>query len=170
VEASKISSGNITLNLEVLDLGELLQQTIGELSEKLEAAKLSVVAEIDEKPSLIYADSRRMWRVMENLFNNICKYAMEGTRVYAEVKVTDNARVLLQIKNVSKAQMNIHADELTERVIRGDSSRSTEGSGLGLYIAKSLTNVLGGNFEIQLDADLFKVNIDFPLYQQEKKE
>ena len=170
VEASKISSGNITLNLEVLDLGELLQQTIGELSEKLEAAKLSVVAEIDEKPSLIYADSRRMWRVMENLFNNICKYAMEGTRVYAEVKVTDNARVLLQIKNVSKAQMNIHADELTERFIRGDSSRSTEGSGLGLYIAKSLTNVLGGNFEIQLDADLFKVNIDFPLYQQEKKE
>ena len=170
VEASKISSGNITLNLEVLDLGELLQQTIGELSEKLEAAKLRVVAEIDEKPSLIYADSRRMWRVMENLFNNICKYAMEGTRVYAEVKVTDNARVLLQIKNISKAQMNIHADELTERFIRGDSSRSTEGSGLGLYIAKSLTNVLGGNFEIQLDADLFKVNIDFPLYQQDKKE
>lgn len=169
VEASKISSGNITLNLEVLDLGELLQQTIGELSEKLEAAKLSVVAEIDEKPSLIYADSRRMWRVMENLFNNICKYAMEGTRVYAEIKVTENARVLLQIKNISKAQMNIHADELTERFIRGDSSRSTEGSGLGLYIAKSLTNVLGGNFEIQLDADLFKVNIDFPLYQQEKK-
>ncbi|MBQ3906596.1 MAG: HAMP domain-containing histidine kinase [Lachnospiraceae bacterium] len=168
VEASKISSGNITLNLEVLNLGELLQQSIGELSEKLEAAKLSVVAEIDETTPLIYADSRRMWRIMENLFNNICKYAMEGTRVYAEVHVIGES-VLLQIKNVSRAQMNIHADELTERFIRGDSSRSTEGSGLGLYIAKSLTNVLGGSFEIQLDGDLFKVNIEFPLYHVQEK-
>ena len=170
VEASKISSGNITLNMEVLNLGELLQQTIGELSEKLEAAKLSVVAEIDEKPCLIYADSRRMWRVMENLFNNICKYAMEGTRVYAEVKIADDSKVVMKIKNVSRAQMNIHADELTERFIRGDSSRSTEGSGLGLYIAKSLTNVLGGTFEIQLDADLFKVKIEFPLWTEQKTE
>jgi signal transduction histidine kinase len=103
---------------------------------------------------------------MENLFNNICKYAMEGTRVYAEVQVEEET-VTLQIKNVSKAQMNIHADELTERFIRGDSSRSTEGSGLGLYIAKSLTNVLGGTFEIQLDGDLFKVYLTFPLYVPE---
>ena len=166
VEASKISSGNIELNLEVLDLGELLNQTIGELSEKLEAANLKAVAEIDETPALVYADSRRMWRIMENLFNNICKYAMEGTRVYAEVQVEEET-VTLQIKNVSKAQMNIHADELTERFIRGDSSRSTEGSGLGLYIAKSLTNVLGGTFEIQLDGDLFKVYLTFPLYVPE---
>ncbi|MBP5281221.1 MAG: hypothetical protein J6Z22_01845 [Lachnospiraceae bacterium] len=169
VEASKISSGNIVLNMEVINLGELLQQTIGELSEKLEMANLKVVAEIDEKPAIIYADSRRMWRVMENLFNNICKYAMEGTRVYAVIEV-DEENVKLQVKNVSRAQMNIHADELTERFIRGDSSRSTEGSGLGLYIAKSLTNVLGGNFEIQLDGDLFKVNITFPLYHETKQE
>ncbi|MBO4750627.1 MAG: hypothetical protein J5546_09940 [Lachnospiraceae bacterium] len=167
VEASKISSGNIELNLEVLNLGELLNQTIGELSEKLEAANLKAVAEIDETPALVYADSRRMWRIMENLFNNICKYAMEGTRVYAEVRV-EAETVCLQIKNVSKAQMNIHADELTERFIRGDSSRSTEGSGLGLYIAKSLTNVLGGTFEIQLDGDLFKVYLTFPLYVEPK--
>lgn len=167
VEASKISSGNIVLNMEVLDLGELLKQTIGELSEKLEASKLQVVAEIDEKPAYVYADSRRMWRVMENLFNNICKYAMEGTRVYAEVIVEDKL-VKVKIKNVSRAQMNIHADELTERFIRGDSSRSTEGSGLGLYIAKSLTNVQGGSFEIKLDADLFKVNMTFPLYEQKE--
>ena len=165
VEASKISSGNIVLNMEVLDLGELLKQTIGELSEKLEAAKLQVVAEIDNKPAYVYADSRRMWRIMENLFNNICKYAMEGTRVYAETKV-EQEQVIVKIKNVSKAQMNIHADELTERFIRGDSSRSTEGSGLGLYIAKSLTNVQGGTFEIKLDADLFKVNLTFPLYEE----
>ncbi|MBR6477359.1 MAG: HAMP domain-containing histidine kinase, partial [Lachnospiraceae bacterium] len=169
VEASKISSGNIVLNMEVINLGELLQQTIGELSEKLEMANLKVVAEIDEKPAMIYADSRRMWRVMENLFNNICKYAMEGTRVYAVIEV-DEELVKLQVKNVSRAQMNIHADELTERFIRGDSSRSTEGSGLGLYIAKSLTNVLGGSFEIQLDGDLFKVNVAFPLYQEKKEE
>lgn len=169
VEASKISSGNITLNMEILNLGELLKQTIGELSEKLEAANLKVVAEIDDRPALIYADSRRMWRIMENLFNNICKYAMEGTRVYAEVRVCEE-NVRLEIKNVSKAQMNIHADELTERFIRGDSSRSTEGSGLGLYIAKSLTNVLGGEFEIQLDGDLFKVNLTFPLYVEEAGE
>lgn len=168
VEASKISSGNIVLNMEVLNLGELLKQTIGELSEKLEGANLKVVAEIDEKPALIYADSRRMWRVMENLFNNICKYAMEGTRVYAEVLTSDDF-VDLQVKNVSRAQMNIHADELTERFIRGDSSRSTEGSGLGLYIAKSLTNVLGGTFEIQLDGDLFKVQIRFPKYVPAEK-
>lgn len=169
VEASKISSGNIVLNMEMLELGELLKQTIGEMSEKLEAANLQVVAEISDKPAYIYADSRRMWRVMENLFNNICKYAMEGTRVYAQVLV-DEENVLVKIKNVSRAQMNIHADELTERFIRGDSSRSTEGSGLGLYIAKSLTNVQGGKFEIKLDADLFKVNMSFPLYVPEKKE
>lgn len=169
VEASKISSGNIVLNMEVLDLGELLKQTIGEMSEKLETANLQVVAEIAEQPAFVYADSRRMWRVMENLFNNICKYAMEGTRVYVQV-IVEKDTVFVKIKNVSKAQMNIHADELTERFIRGDSSRSTEGSGLGLYIAKSLTNAQGGGFEIKLDADLFKVNLTFPLYKAEKKE
>ena len=94
---------------------------------------------------------------------------MEGTRVYAVIEVQDDT-VRLQVKNVSRAQMNSHADELTERFIRGDSSRSTEGSGLGLYIAKSLTNVLGGTFEIQLDGDLFKVNISFPLYHEPKNE
>lgn len=163
VEASKITSGNIELKLEVLDMGELLKQTIGEFSEKMEDKNLQVVAEITNVPAVVYCDSRRMWRIMENLFNNICKYAMEGTRVYAEIHV-ENESVILFLKNVSRVQMNIHADELTERFIRGDSSRSTEGSGLGLFIAKSLTNVQGGQFEIQLDADLFKVRLMFPLY------
>ena len=163
VEASKISSGSIILNLEVLDLAELMKQTMGELSDKLEENHLKLVADITKEPAIVYGDSRRMWRIMENLFQNICKYAMEGTRVYTEITV-DAEKVYLKLKNVSKAQMNIHADELTERFIRGDSSRSTEGSGLGLFIAKSLTNAQGGNFEIQLDGDLFKVNIDFPFY------
>lgn len=175
VEASKITSGNIELNMEELNMGELLQQTIGEFSEKMEARNLQTVVEVDRTPALVYGDSRRMFRIMENLFNNICKYAMEGTRVYAQISV-EEGEVSLFLKNVSQALMNIHADELTERFIRGDSARSTEGSGLGLFIAKSLTGAQGGTFEIQLDADLFKVKLTFPLYvkpevlkEQEKK-
>lgn len=163
VEASKITSGNIELKPEILDMGELLKQTVGEFSEKMEARSLQVVAEPGESPAVVYADSRRMWRIMENLFNNICKYALEGTRVYAQIE-TQEDRVSLHLKNISREQMNVYADELTERFIRGDSSRSAEGSGLGLFIAKSLTEALGGNFEIQLDADLFKVSLSFPLY------
>lgn len=168
VEASKITSGNIELNMEALDMGELLQQTIGEFSEKLEEKNLQAVTELEDTPAIVYGDSRRMWRIMENLFNNVCKYAMEGTRVYAQISV-ENGEVDLFLKNVSQALMNIHADELTERFIRGDSSRSTEGSGLGLFIAKSLTEVQGGTFEIQLDADLFKVKLVFPLYERPEK-
>lgn len=163
VEASKITSGNIELKPEILDMGELLKQTVGEFSEKLEARNLQVVAELGKSPAIVYADSRRMWRIMENLFNNICKYAMEGTRVYAQIK-TEEDKVSLLLKNISKAQMNVYADELTERFIRGDSSRSAEGSGLGLFIAKSLTEALGGSFEIRLDADLFKVSLVFSPY------
>ncbi|MBO4292215.1 MAG: hypothetical protein J5898_09945 [Lachnospiraceae bacterium] len=169
VEASKISSGSIELKLEKLNLSELLLQAVGELSEKFEEAKLKVITDIADTPALIYADSRRMWRIMENLFNNVCKYALEGTRVYAEIQVRED-RVFFSVKNVSKAQMNIKAEELTERFIRGDSSRSSEGSGLGLFIAKSLTNAQNGNFNIQLDGDLFKVHIDFPFYHDEAEE
>ena len=168
VEASKISSGNIELNREKLNLTELLNQSIGEFSEKLEEKKLQVVFEKDDQPAYIYADSRRMWRVVENLFNNICKYALEGTRVYIDME-TENGRVEASVKNISKQQMNIRPDELTERFIRGDSSRSTEGSGLGLSIAKSLVQVQGGSFEIMLDGDLFKIVIGFPEYVEETK-
>ncbi|MCM1220958.1 MAG: ATP-binding protein, partial [Lachnospiraceae bacterium] len=111
-------------------------------------------------PAFIFADSRRMWWVVENLFNNICKYAMEGTRVYIDVTKRDG-RVEAAVKNISSQQMNIRPEELTERFIRGDSSRTTEGSGLGLSIAKSLVQVQGGSFDIVLDGDLFKVVISF---------
>lgn len=163
VEASKISSGNIELNREPLNLTELLNQSLGEFSEKLEDKRLQVIFAGSEVPAHIYADSRRMWRIMENLFNNICKYAMEGTRVYIDL-VTENGMVELSIKNISERQMNIRADELTERFIRGDASRTTEGSGLGLSIARSLTEVQGGIFAIHLDGDLFKVVLSFPEY------
>ncbi|MCR5754210.1 MAG: HAMP domain-containing histidine kinase [Acetatifactor sp.] len=163
VEASKISSGNIKLDKKDIDLTELVSQTIGEFSDKLEEKRLTVIFENSTLATHIYADSRRMWRVIENLFNNLCKYALEGTRVYIDMKVNEGV-VELSIKNISKEQMNIKPEELTERFIRGDSARSTEGSGLGLSIARSLVEVQGGNFEIQLDGDLFKIVIRFPEY------
>lgn len=160
VEVSKITSGSIVLNKEKLNLTELINQGIGEFSERMEECRLQVVFEESDEPAYIFADSSRMWRVMENLFNNICKYAMEGTRVYIDV-VKRDGRVEASIKNISSQQMNIRPEELTERFIRGDSSRTTEGSGLGLSIAKSLVQVQGGSFEIFLDGDLFKVVLSF---------
>ncbi len=165
VEASKISSGNIELKKEKLNLTELLNQTIGEFSEKLEESNLQMVFEGNEKAAYIFADSRRMWRVIENLFNNICKYALEGTRVYLEI-LNKEGNIEVSLKNISKRQMNIRADDLTERFIRGDSARTTEGSGLGLFIAKSLTQVQGGTFHIYLDGDLFKIVLCFKEYME----
>lgn len=164
VEASKISSGNIELKKEVINLTELLNQAVGEFSEKFEEKSLQVIFSGSNLQADIFADSRRMWRVIENLFNNICKYALENTRVYIDL-TKEEGNVEVSIKNISEIQMNIHADELTERFIRGDSSRTTEGSGLGLSIAKSLTEVQGGSFVIHLDGDLFKVVIGFPEYK-----
>lgn len=161
VEASKVSSGNITLEYMDMDLRELIQQTEGELAEKFAARRLAVVLNMPEEPAVIHVDGRRMWRVLENIFGNAAKYAMPGTRVYADLTLNDS-QVMFSLKNVSEQQLNFSADELTERFIRGDISRSTEGSGLGLSIAKSLTTMQGGEFELYLDGDLFRVNIRFP--------
>lgn len=161
VEASKISSGNIVLEKERLNLTELLNQSIGEFSEKFEELHLQIVFEQNSREAFIYADSRRMWRVVENLFNNVCKYTMPDTRVYIELQ-KENHMVEVTIKNISKQQLNIKVDDLTERFIRGDESRTTEGSGLGLSIAKSLMEAQGGSFRIDLDGDLFKVTLQFP--------
>ena len=166
VEASKISSGNIELDREKLNLTELIHQSIGEFSEKLEEKKLDVIFSDGGSPACIYADSRRMWRIVENLFNNICKYALEGTRVYIDI-VRWDGKVEISFKNISRQQMNIRPEELTERFIRGDLSRSTEGSGLGLSIAKSLISVQGGVFDLKLDGDLFKVVMTFPEYRED---
>ena len=160
VEASKVSSGNISLEYMDVDLRELVQQTEGEMAEKFEARNLTVVLNIPEEPAVIHVDGRRMWRVLENIFGNAAKYAMPGTRVYADMALTEDS-VNFTLKNVSEQQLNITADELTERFIRGDLSRSTEGSGLGLSIAKSLVQMQGGEFELYLDGDLFRVNIRF---------
>ena len=169
VEVSKISSGTIVFNREKLNLAELLNQSIGEFSEKLEECRLQVIYENHETPAYIYADSSRMWRVIENLFNNICKYALEGTRVYIQMEKQDK-KVEVSVKNISKEQMHVRTDDLTERFIRGDSARTTEGSGLGLSIAKSLVQAQGGSFEILLDGDLFKTIISFPEYSETMQE
>ena len=161
VEASKVSSGNIILECMDVDLRELVQQTEGELAEKFAARRLTVVLNMPEVPAVIHVDGRRMWRVLENIFGNAAKYAMPGTRVYADLILSEE-QVMFSLKNVSEQQLNFSADELTERFIRGDLSRSTEGSGLGLSIAKSLTAMQGGEFELYLDGDLFRVNILFP--------
>lgn len=165
VEASKISSGNISLNFERINLTELMNQTIGEFSEKFEEKNLTTVMNVNVQNAVIEADSRRIWRVMENLFNNIYKYAMTGTRVYVTIdSPEENERyVEISVKNISASALNCNPDELTERFIRGDVSRTTEGSGLGLSIAKNLTQAQKGTFEIRLDGDLFKVYLTFPL-------
>ncbi|MBP3476712.1 MAG: HAMP domain-containing histidine kinase [Lachnospiraceae bacterium] len=165
VEASKISSGNISLNFERINVTELMNQTIGEFSEKFEQKNLTTVMNVNVQNSVIEADSRRIWRVMENLFNNIYKYAMTGTRVYVTIdSLQDNDdSIEISIKNISASALNCNPDELTERFIRGDVSRTTEGSGLGLSIAKNLTEAQKGTFEIRLDGDLFKVYLTFPL-------
>ena len=162
VEASKVSSGNITLEYMNINFVEMIQQTSGEFEEKFKVRELKEVLILPEKEVVIRADGRRLWRVLANIYNNAAKYAMEGTRVYAELKVVNDSAVF-SLKNISQQPLNISADELTERFIRGDISRSTEGSGLGLSIAKSLTQMQGGKFELYLDGDLFRVTITFPI-------
>lgn len=161
VEASKVSSGNISLEYMDVDLVEMIQQTEGEMAEKFEARNLKMIVNLPAEPAVVHGDGRRMWRVLENIFGNAAKYAMPGTRVYADLKLEEDT-VDLSLKNVSEHQLNISADELTERFIRGDLSRSSEGNGLGLSIAQSLTTMQGGTFNLYLDGDLFRVNIRFP--------
>lgn len=161
VEASKVSSGNISLEYMDVDLVEMIQQTEGEMAEKFEARNLKMIVNLPAEPAVVHVDGRRMWRVLENIFGNAAKYAMPGTRVYADLKLEEDT-VDLSLENVSEHQLNISADELTERFIRGDLSRSSEGSGLGLSIAQSLTTMQGGTFNLYLDGDLFRVNIRFP--------
>lgn len=160
VEASKVSSGNVKLEMANIDLIEMIWQTNGEFEEKFAMRHLELVTNLPDEVILIEADGRRLWRVLENLYNNVCKYAMERSRVYTEVSREDGM-VYFTVKNVSENPLNINPDELTERFVRGDVSRTTEGSGLGLSIAKSLTEMQGGVFEIVIDGDLYKVRIGF---------
>ena len=160
VEASKASSGAIKLNMEKLNVNELIKQVSGEFEDKFKARKLEEIITFPENALYIKADSRYMYRVLENMYSNISKYAMEGTRVYTDI-IEKDGRIIIQLKNVSKQKLNISVDELMQRFVRGEASRNTEGSGLGLSIARSLTELQEGNFNIYLDGDLFKVTIEF---------
>lgn len=161
VEASKASSGNIKINKEVLNVKELLNQVTGEFEDKFNSRGLNIISKLPEKTVYIKADSRYLYRVLENIYSNVAKYAEENTRVYIDCILEEENTVAIYVKNISKDELNISADELMQRFVRGDKSRNTEGSGLGLSIAKSLTELQDGTFNIYLDGDLFKVAIKF---------
>lgn len=178
VEASKAATGNISVDLKKIDIRETVNQAVGEYSEKLEKAALNVVVDAPDTPVMAEADGRLLWRVLDNLLSNVCKYSMQGTRVYITVTETGAAGVnagkqysaargglggivRIEVKNISRDRLNVSAEDLMERFVRGDSSRTsaTEGSGLGLNIAKSLTELQGGRFNLTVDGDLFKAEV-----------
>ena len=161
VEASKASSGTLPVHLEAVDVNVLLSQVSGEYQSRFELCKLEPIVKLAPEAPQIQADGKLLWRVFDNLLSNICKYAMPGTRVYFTSEV-QSGRVSISFKNISNYPLDITADELLERFVRGDSSRSTEGSGLGLSIAQSLTGLQKGTFDLVVDGDLFKANLSFP--------
>ena len=161
VEASKASTGNIKANLMPTDMGELVSQAVAEYEEKLELAKLEVIVNETEEPLYAMVDGNLTWRVLSNLLSNACKYSQTGTRVYIDLK-KEEAFVTVSMKNISKDALNIPVEELMERFVRGDSSRHTEGSGLGLNIAQSLVNLQKGKFTLEIEGDLFKAYMKFP--------
>lgn len=163
IEASKASSGSMNVVMEKCDAGVMLIQTVGEFEEKLMAEQILLQIKKPDAPVLIEADSRHLWRVFDNLMNNICKYAQPMTRAYINLEL-DGAQALITFRNISRYQLNISSEELMERFVRADSSRNTEGNGLGISIAKSLTELMNGKFDLVVDGDLFKVVLRFPLY------
>ena len=165
VEASKASSGALPVDLQPTDVNVLFSQIVGEYQDRLADCHLTLVAQPPEGQPVVAADSKLLSRVMDNLVSNICKYAMPETRVYVSGTVADG-QMTLSFKNVSRAELNISPDELMERFVRGDASRHTEGSGLGLSIAQSLVQLMGGTFRLSIDADLFRADVTLPLVQQ----
>ncbi|MGE5678161.1 MAG: sensor histidine kinase [Pseudomonadota bacterium] len=165
VEASKASSGNLQVNAEKVDLHELVMQACGEYEEKMAAAGLDIRINAEESNVFVKADGKHMWRIVENLLTNTIKYSMPQSRVYVNL-ATGSEYGSLTIKNVSTSPLDMPPERLTERFVRGDASRTTEGSGLGLSIAQSLTTLQGGRFKIDIDGDLFKVNVELPLWKE----
>lgn len=162
VEASKASTGNIPVHLERTDLNVLIAQAEGEFTDRFAAQKLELRVTSTQEQTCVMADGRLLWRVFSNLMSNIGKYALEGTRVYLTTEV-QHGRAIVSFKNISRYPLDVSGEELMERFVRGDKSRSTEGSGLGLSIARSLTELQGGVFDVMVDGDLFKATVSFPL-------
>lgn len=162
LEASKATTGNLEVNLQPCEVGVILSQAIGEYQQRMDEKQLELIVTQPEQPVNIMADGRHLWRVFDNLLNNICKYAREDSRVYLSVEVAERT-VSIIFRNMSKYALNITPEELQERFVRGDRSRHMEGNGLGLSIAKSLTELQNGRMEIVTDGDLFKVSILFEI-------
>ena len=155
-EVSKASSRNVTVNLMEVDICNLMRQVYLEYEDKIEDANLIFRFRMPEEKVVLRLDSEKTYRIFENLYSNIIKYAMPGSRVYVDLDNQDK-RVVIGLRNMSAVELRVHPEELTERFVRGDSSRNTEGSGLGLAIAKSFTEIQGGKMEIVVDGDLFKI-------------
>lgn len=162
VEASRAGSGNLEVDLVPCDAGTFISQASGEYEEKMSKVKLTLICNQPETETMINADPRRMWRVFDNLMNNICKYSLENSRVYLTLTKTSE-EAIIEFKNTSRDELNISTEELMERFVRGDKSRNTDGNGLGLSIAQSLTALQGGELKITIDGDLFKATLRFPL-------
>ena len=164
-ELAKTTSGEISVEHERLDLTKLSWQTIGEMEDRIAAAGLDLRAKICDPPVTVVSDGKRLYRVIQNLLDNALKYSLKGTRVYYALE-RDSLTAIITIKNISAYEMNFTADEILERFTRGDKSRTTEGSGLGLSIAQGFTLACGGTFALDIDGDMFKVTLTFPLVQE----
>ena len=163
IDASKASTGVVKLHMEKLDCGVLLSMAAGEYEERFQEKQIEFhIEKKTEKPLMITADSRQLWRVFDNLLTNMVKYSQVNTRAYVDL-VEENGSIKGIFRNTSAAMLHVSAEELMQRFVRGDSSRSTEGSGLGLSIARSLTQLMGGDFQLFVDGDLFKVEVAFPM-------
>ena len=160
IEASKVSTGNIKFNIEKVNAVVPLNQSIGEFSDRLDANKITVVSSLPSEDVYLQADNRYLWRVFDNLMSNIVKYAQPNTRAYVDLEQDEN-KLRFVFRNTSKEELNITADELMERFVRGDKSRYTDGNGLGLSIARSLAEAMGGSLKLAIDGDLFKAIVEF---------
>ncbi|HVI40040.1 MAG TPA: ATP-binding protein, partial [Anaerovoracaceae bacterium] len=172
-DAAKASSGAIPVKFEKVDMLSLINQGLGEMSDRIESSNLEFKINAQKEKYYVHADGQLLWRVVENLLGNVLKYAQEGSRVYIDLKEQNGKsgtipNVVLEVKNISKVELNIDADELMERFKRGDESRATEGSGLGLAIAKDLVRLQNGWFEIKIDGDLFKAVVMLEAYKADK--
>ena len=162
VEASKAATGNLEVTLAPCDASIFITQATGEFEEKLNTAHLNFIVKKPEEPVMIMADGRRMWRIFDNLLNNICKYSLPDSRVYLTLE-KDDVYARFIFKNTSANELDVSENELMERFVRGDSSRNTEGNGLGLSIAKSMAELQGGSLKIEIDGDLFKAILSIPI-------